>query len=88
SAPVNDPEPTEEPSPSPDPAEEYMLGDVNNDGKVDITDLSTMAINLVDRKKFSNAAATKAADVNKDGAFDLTDLATCRQFISKVITSF
>ncbi|MBR6982202.1 MAG: hypothetical protein IKH75_01495, partial [Ruminococcus sp.] len=89
SEPADDPEPTAEPTSSPDPGtEEYMLGDVNNDGKVDITDLSTMAINLVDRKKFSNAAATKAADVNKDGAFDLTDLATCRQFISKVITSF
>ena len=93
SDPVADPdptsEPTVEPTSSPDPGtEEYILGDVNNDGKVDITDLSTMAINLVDRKKFSNAAATKAADVNRDGAFDLTDLATCRQFISKVITSF
>ncbi|MBP0962232.1 MAG: hypothetical protein J5864_08820, partial [Oscillospiraceae bacterium] len=86
--PVITPDPTEEPTTAPDPKTEYMLGDVNNDGKVDITDLSSMAINLVDRKKFKEDAATKAADVNKDGVFDLLDLATCRQFISKVISSF
>ncbi|MBR3534294.1 MAG: hypothetical protein IKN85_00560, partial [Oscillospiraceae bacterium] len=93
SDPVADPdptsEPTVEPTSSPDPGtDEYLLGDVNNDGKIDITDLSTIAINLVDRKKFKTDAETKAADVNKDGTVDLLDLATCRQFISKVITSF
>ena len=97
SEPVSDPEPTVKPTSeptvkptsSPDPGtDEYILGDVNNDGKIDITDLSTIAINLVDKKKFKTDAAAKAADVNKDGTVDLLDLATCRQFISKVITSF
>ncbi len=64
-----------------------VLGDVNLDGKVDITDLSILSIALVDKKPLSEKVQ-KASDVNRDGEVDLTDLATIKQFISKIIESF
>ncbi len=63
---------------------EIVYGDLDNDGKVDITDLSIMAVKLVDKKDFA-ADQKIRADVNGDGMVTLTDLATVRQFISKVI---
>ena len=64
---------------------EYKLGDVNGDGMVDVTDLSTMAVKLVDKKDFT-ADQIKTADVDGDGKVTLTDLATIRQYLSKKIT--
>ncbi len=66
---------------------EFVLGDVNGDGAVDLTDLSVLSVKLVDKKKFEGRQL-KASDVDRDGEVGLTDLATLRQFISKVITSF
>ena len=59
-------------------------GDINSDGKVDITDLSLLSLYLVDKREFS-ALQTKAADLDRDGAVALTDLAKLRQYLSKVI---
>ncbi len=64
-----------------------LLGDVNVDGTVDLTDLSTLSIKLVDKKELTGQAKINA-DVTKDGAVSLTDLATIRQFLSKVIDKF
>ncbi len=64
-----------------------LLGDVNCDGTVDLTDLSTLSIKLVDKKALTGQSK-KNADVTKDGEVSLTDLATIRQFLSKVITAF
>ena len=61
-----------------------IYGDVNGDEKVDVTDLSQMAINLVDKKDFT-ADQIKRGDVDGDGKITLTDLATIRQFVSKKI---
>ena len=61
-----------------------IYGDVNGDEKVDITDLSVMALNLVDKKAF-DADQTKRGDVDGDGKVTLQDLATIRQFVSKKI---
>lgn len=63
-----------------------VIGDINSDGKVDITDLSELSISLVDKKSFSTTQSN-VADVNGDGEVGLTDLAKLRQFISKVIES-
>ncbi len=63
---------------------ELVYGDVNGDGIVDLTDLSVMAVRLVDKKTFSGDQF-KRSDVDADGSVGLTDLATLRQFISKVI---
>ncbi|MBP0976666.1 MAG: sugar-binding protein, partial [Oscillospiraceae bacterium] len=51
----------------------------------DVTDLSTMAVKLVDKKDFT-ADQIKTADVDGDGKVTLTDLATIRQYLSKKIT--
>lgn len=65
---------------------ETLLGDVNCDGKVDITDISVLALAIVDKKTDSmTAQQQKNADVNNDGSVALTDLATIKQYISKQI---
>ncbi|MBR6834577.1 MAG: dockerin type I repeat-containing protein, partial [Oscillospiraceae bacterium] len=63
------------------------LGDVNLDGKIDVTDLSVLSLSLVDKKELKGDAA-KNADVDRDGKVALTDLATIRQYISKKIIKF
>ncbi|MBP0978217.1 MAG: hypothetical protein J6P89_08590 [Oscillospiraceae bacterium] len=80
---------TTEPSPTTKPTETTapgttLLGDVDCDGKVDITDITTLAISLVDKKPVSGQSAINA-DVDKDGSVALTDLARIKQFVSKVI---
>lgn len=80
---------TTEPSPTTKPTETTapdatLLGDVDCDGKVDITDITTLAISLVDKKPVTGQAAINA-DVDKDGSVALTDLARIKQFVSKVI---
>ena len=82
-------EPTAEPTPvSPTPTTTpdtgLLLGDVDENGRVDITDLTTLAIHLLDKTKLSDIAA-KNADVDGDGNISLTDLATLRQYLSKKI---
>jgi hypothetical protein len=84
---VGTPTPT---SPSPDPSPnnggETLLGDVTCNGVVDVTDITTLAISLVDKKPLTGQAKINA-DVDKDGDVALTDLAKIRQYVSKVITS-
>ncbi len=79
--------PSAETSNPPANAGEKLLGDVNCDGTVDLTDLSTLSIKLVDKKALTGQSKINA-DVTKDGEVSLTDLATIRQYLSKVITSF
>ncbi len=64
-----------------------LLGDVDLSGTIDVTDLSTLSLSLVDKKELKGDSA-KNADVTKDGKVDLTDLATLRQYLSKKITKF
>ena len=83
------PKATTEPSPTTKPTETTapgatLLGDVDCDGKVDITDITTLAISLVDKKPVTGQSAVNA-DVDKDGSVALTDLARIKQFVSKVI---
>ena len=65
----------------------YIPGDVDCSGKVDLTDLTTLAISLVDNEPLFNMME-KNADVTGDGKVDLADLATLRQYLSKKITEF
>ncbi|MCQ2409915.1 MAG: polysaccharide deacetylase family protein, partial [Clostridia bacterium] len=76
---------TSAPEPNVPQAEDFTFGDITDDGKVDITDLSTLAVALVEKKSFTGKAAL-AADVEYDGVVDLGDLAKLKQFITKVIT--
>ena len=63
-----------------------LAGDVNNDGKVDVTDISTLALILADRKDMTPDQIVRA-DVTNNGKVELADLARIRQFISRVINS-
>jgi hypothetical protein len=49
-----------------------MLGDVNGDGSVDLTD-ALMIVKYYNNQITLNSAQLKAADVNGDGSVDLTD---------------
>ena len=94
-APTVPPETTTSPVPtaSPDQTAEPVIisedtrGDINCDGKLDITDLSALAIALVDREELKGQA-NKNADIDKDGYVTLADLARLRQYLSKKIESF
>lgn len=61
-------------------------GDINYDGKVDITDLTEISLSLLGDKEFSETQQ-QTADVDGDGTVTLADLARVRQFLSKQISS-
>lgn len=67
-------------------AEKIITGDVNCDGKIDLTDLSELSLALIGDKELTEAQQ-KAADVDCDGDVRLADLAKFQQFISKQIDS-
>lgn len=62
-------------------------GDINSDGKIDVTDLSELSLALADGKEFTEEQQN-AADVDGDGRVTLSDLARMRQYLSKIIEAF
>lgn len=72
---------------NPGSSDEFILGDVNSSGIVDVTDLSVLALHLVGDSKLDDNAM-KRADVDQDGKVLLSDLARLKQFVSKVIDKF
>ena len=85
--PTKIPDPTDKPTTPTSAPTTGLLGDVDLSGTIDVTDLSTLSLSLVDKKELKGDSA-KNADVTKDGKVDLTDLATLRQYLSKKITKF
>ena len=51
-----------------------LLGDVNNDGKIDITDATLVQM--------------IAADVNKDGTVDISDVTLIQMYAAETISHF
>lgn len=66
------------------PAEEYILGDLNGDGIVDVFDLCSMRNAAVD----GDAERFEAADINGDSAIDENDLVLLKKFLSGEIKAF
>ena len=64
----------------------YEKGDINPDGIIDITDLTTLSISLVGDRELT-PLEQKAADVDDDDSVTLADLAKLRQYLSKKIVS-
>ena len=64
----------------------YEIGDVNNDGVQDITDLSIICLHIIGDIKL-NEYESEAADVDGNGEITLADLARLKQFVSKKIPS-
>ncbi|MBE6842361.1 MAG: hypothetical protein E7510_05975 [Ruminococcus sp.] len=58
------------------------IGDINNDLKCDVTDLTYISLYLLGDVEFDDLQKD-AADVNADGGVDIADLAHYKQFISK-----
>lgn len=59
-------------------------GDVNEDGIVDLTDLSYFSLYLLRDIDFTETAVLKA-DLDKNGSTDIADLATYKMFIMRAI---
>lgn len=70
------------------PAEpQVMLGDINNDRKIDIEDVSQLVLAANGYITLSDTAQ-KAADVNNDGKIDIEDISQMVLFTNGYITSF
>ena len=63
-----------------------LLGDINADEKVDISDLTELSLAIIGDKTLTESQL-KVADVDKNGKTDLPDLARMRQYLSKAITA-
>ena len=66
---------------------DVTCGDIDLDGKIDITDISVLSLALIGDSTLS-VTEYKAADVTHDKQVNITDLAALRQYVSKVINSF
>lgn len=68
-----------------------LLGDVNNDSYVDVTDITllTQYVNsVISDLESEYPGANERANVNKDSAIDVTDITLLTQYVNNVITSF
>lgn len=59
----------------------YMLGDVNNDGNVDLLDVTVLRRHLADWDGYADIVKL-AADVNEDGNIDLLDATILRRYLA------
>ena len=81
---VNVPDnPTPEPNPVPDV--NVLLGDIDNNGKINVKDLLTLRQYVAGEDIEINE---KAADVNGDGTINMLDYVQLKLYLSKAITSF
>ena len=53
--------------------DDFMLGDVNGDGKINVNDITKVAAH-VKGKKILDESAKKRADVNGDGKINVNDI--------------
>ena len=81
--PPTDPKPTD-PEPT-DP--EIMLGDLDGNGKVDLTDVLETQKHIAAIKKLTGNAFI-AADVDRNGEVDLTDVLMMQKKIANIIPDF
>ena len=87
----NMPEPTTEApataAPTTKPVPAYLLGDVNDDGDIDITDVTLVQQQAAEVISFSESQLL-AGDVNKDGRVDISDATLIQKYIADIITEF
>ena len=65
---------------------EYVHGDVNLDGMIDVTDITQLGLALVDKVVLDDIHFAYS-DADYDGEVNLVDYAILRQYVSKKITS-
>ena len=74
-------------APTTEPLPVFILGDVNDDGKVDVSDATLVQMHAAEIITF-DAIHCLAADVNKDGVADIIDVTLIQQFAAEVIQHF
>lgn len=67
--------------------DEFMLGDVNMDGYVNINDVTAIQRNLAELEDF-NELQELAADANRDGVLDISDATTIQMFLAEYEISY
>lgn len=77
-----DPDVTTPPTTTDKPSEKVVYGDLNKDGKVDLSDLTMLSLCLLGDTK-TTSYIEEVADVNGDGSFNIADLSHLKQYISK-----
>ncbi|HEX9062233.1 MAG TPA: glycoside hydrolase family 11 protein, partial [Clostridia bacterium] len=80
---INIVNPVSTPSPSPTPAG-ITYGDVDGDGKINSTDLSSMKRYVLGMSTLNN---TNAGDLNGDGSINSTDVSLLKRYILGIVTS-
>lgn len=73
--------------PTTDPYEQYIIGDVNGDGFVDVLDATLVQKYSSEKSKF-NDRQIYVADVNDDGNVDVLDAATIQKYAADKIQEF
>ncbi len=69
------------------PEKMVVLGDVNMDGKIDITDATAIAKHLVMARELIDPQL-ESADVSGDGFVDVRDITLIQQFLAELISAF
>lgn len=64
----------------------YLLGDVNGDGKVNVTDVNRL-FRYVNKQISLTETQQNSADVNKDGKVNITDVNRLFRYVNKQLTS-
>ena len=67
--------------------QDNLVGDVNSDEKVDVTDASEAQLAVAELTTLT-ARQAKAADVNHDGVVDVIDVTLIQLYAAEMIDSF
>lgn len=70
-----------------EPTPDVKIGDVNNDGSIDITDATMIQKAVAELIELDNNQI-KAADTNNDGNVDVTDATAIQKYIAEIIDHF
>lgn len=70
-----------------EPVSDFMLGDVDMDGDITISDVTTIQKSLVDVLAFTEEQEY-LADVDKNGTVSIDDATTIQKYLAEVISSF
>ncbi len=76
-----------DPTPTPTPTPNQLLGDVNNDGKVNSTDFQLLKMHILRQRQLTGTGLLNA-DVNRDGSVNSSDCTLLKRYILRIISVF